>query len=52
MSTTCPCKDRPRVTAGAMVPGVSAAPSVEEVRGQDLVSGGWCGVYIRTLKAV
>lgn len=39
MSTTCPCKDRPWVTAGAMVPGVSAAPSVEEVRGQELVPG-------------
>lgn len=39
MSTTCPCKDRPQVTAGAMVPGVTAAPSVEEVRGQDLVAG-------------
>ena len=39
MSTTCPYKDRPQVTAGAMVPGVSAALSVEEVRGQDLVYG-------------
>lgn len=38
-NTTCLCTDRPQVTAGATVPGVSAAPSVEEVRGQDLVSG-------------
>lgn len=39
MNTTCPCKDRPRVTAGVTVHGVSAALSVEEVRGQHLVSG-------------
>lgn len=37
MSITCPDKDRPRVTAGATVPGVSAAPNVEEVRGEDLI---------------
>lgn len=48
MSTTCPCKDRPQATAGAMVPGVSAALSVEEVRGQDLVSGLPWGLYPHT----
>lgn len=52
MSITCLCKDRPRVTAGATVPGVSAALNVEEVRGEDLIHGGWCGVYIHTLQAV
>lgn len=36
MSITCPDKDRHRVTAGATVPGVSAALNVEEVRGEDL----------------
>lgn len=39
MNTTCLHTDSPQVTAGATVPGVSAALSVEEVRGQDLVSG-------------
>lgn len=39
MNITCPCKDRPRVTAGATVPGASAALNVEEVRGEDLVAG-------------
>lgn len=37
MSITCPDKDRHRVTAGATVPGVSAAPNVEEVRGENLI---------------
>lgn len=42
MSTTCLCKNRPRATAGATVPGVSAALNAEEVMGQDQVSGAGC----------